>query len=43
MVADAIILVLTWIRTMDIMRTFKLNVRTSLGVMLLRDGTVYFA
>ncbi|THH31060.1 hypothetical protein EUX98_g3132 [Antrodiella citrinella] len=42
MAADAIILILTWIRTADIMRTFKLRVKSSLGVMLLRDGTLYF-
>ncbi|TCD64640.1 hypothetical protein EIP91_003842 [Steccherinum ochraceum] len=42
MTADAIILILTWIRTAGIMRTFKLKVKTSLGLMLLRDGTIFF-
>ncbi|KAJ3489253.1 hypothetical protein NLI96_g2240 [Meripilus lineatus] len=40
---DALVLVLTWIKTIWIKRTcLKLGVKASLTTLLLRDGTIYF-
>jgi len=41
---DAVILILTWVKTAGIIKHFSsLKIHTSLVTMLLRDGTVYFA
>lgn len=41
--SDAVILILTWVKTAGIMRHFhSLKIQTSLVNMLFRDGTVYF-
>ncbi|TCD60385.1 hypothetical protein EIP91_010238 [Steccherinum ochraceum] len=41
--ANVVVLVLTWLKTAGILRSLKtLKVKTSMGLLLLRDGSIYF-